>query len=138
MIQIDATFLVIFFIVWVLVFVLSKVFFKPVSKIRDEREGVILKNRNASQRALESYEQSIQEIERALKTAKASAEATKEGIELEALKEKSRLVAEVSLECRVQVEKAKEQLNEEIQRMKKGLESETEVLAERIERRLLN
>ena len=106
MIQIDATFLVIFFIVWVLVFVLSEVFFKPVLKIRNEREAVILKNRNASQKALESYEQSIQEIERALKAAKASAEATKEGIKLEALKEKSRLVTEVSLECRAQVEKA--------------------------------
>jgi F-type H+-transporting ATPase subunit b len=138
MIQIDATFLVIFFIVWVLVFVLSKVFFKPVSKIRDEREAIILKNRNASKKALKSYEQSIQEIEQAIKAAKASAEATKEGIELEALKEKSRLVAEVNLECRAQVEKAKEQLSEEIQKIKKGLESETGVLAQRIERRLLN
>ena len=138
MLSLDANFIVVFAIIWILVLVLSKVFFNPVRRMRDRREVDIAADRTARQRAVESYEKSLAEIEASLKDARAAAEAARSRLEQDALQEKSRLLAEVSAECRHQVEQARADLENTSRRLQGQLSQEASALAERIEKKLLN
>jgi len=138
MLKIDASLFVIFLIVWILVFVLTKIFFKPLQRVRRERESRITGSREAFQKSMETYEHTVSEVEEKLKAAKNKAQKLKEKFELEALKERERMLTEISAETRNQVDEAKKQLEKQVQSLKEELESETMSLAERIEKRLLN
>ncbi|NIM90283.1 MAG: hypothetical protein GTO17_04965 [Candidatus Aminicenantes bacterium] len=138
MLSLDYSAIVIFISVWVLVYVLNRVFFKRVRKVMTERETKIQKNQESQQKAIEAYEQSINQIEENLKAARAISDRTREELEKEALQEKNRLLEEISLECRSQVEKASQRLEEQMKKLKKRLGKESEDLAERIEERLLH
>jgi F0F1-type ATP synthase membrane subunit b/b' len=138
MLSLDANVIVVFLIVWVLLFVLSRLFFNPIRRIRKEREKLIGGHKNAYDQALGDYEKNILQVEEAIKQAKADAETMRASLEAEALKEKGRLVAKVSAECRHQVEQAKSDLDKSLQELKAKLGTETTELAERIEKKLLN
>lgn len=138
MLSIDGTLVVSFLIIWILLLVLSKLFFNPVRKIMEEREAKIQDSRGACKKALETYEQNLHEIEARLKSGRAEAELIREEFEMEALKEKSRLLEEINTEYRSQMERAKTELNEAMKDLKKELKSEALILAERIEQRLLH
>jgi len=138
MLQIDATALIVFFIVWILVFVLSRVFWKPMIKVIKDRNAQIDGDGEASRKTRIAYEQGLQEIDQTLKSARLAAEKTRETLEVEALKEKSRLLTEASTMAKGEIEKARAALQEEISRLKQELETETGRLADQIEKRLLN
>lgn len=103
-----------------------------------ERETRIQKNKESHRKAIEAYEQSINEIEENLKAARAISDRTREKLEKEALGEKNRLLEEINAEYRSQVEKASRRLKEQMKTLKKRLGKESEDLAERIEKRLLH
>jgi F-type H+-transporting ATPase subunit b len=134
----DATVFVTFALVWILVLVLSRVFFKPVRRILDERASRIEKAKAETEKTLAAYEQDLRRIEDGLKEARASAAGIREQAELEALKEKSRLLQEIQVECRAQVDKAKAELDQRVETLKKELDRTTEELSGDIERRILN
>jgi F-type H+-transporting ATPase subunit b len=136
--KIDLTFLVTFFIIWILVFVLSRIFFRPMTKIMQDRDAQIQGDKASLQNDMDARERSLEKIARTLKSARQAGEKRREEIEGEALKEKNRLIAEVSAASRRQIEQAKAKLNEDLTRLKKELGGEAESLAERIEKRLLN
>ena len=138
MLSLDANLVIVFAVVWILVFVLSKLFFNPVRRVRDQRESGITADRQARQQALDSYERSLAEIEASLKDAKAAAESARSLLEQEALKEKSKLLAEVSAECRRQVEQARADLELVTRELQGSLERDASNLAEQIEKKLLN
>lgn len=138
MLSLDANLVVVFAVVWILVFVLSKLFFNPVRRVRDQRESGIKADRQARQQALDSYEKSLAEIEASLKDAKAAAESARSLLEQEALREKNKLLAEVSAECRRQVEQARADLERVTRELQGGLERDASNLAERIEKKLLS
>jgi len=136
--KIDLTFLVTFFIIWILVFILSRTFFKPMAKIMQDRDAQIQGDKVSSKNDLDAREKSLEKIDRTLKSARQAAEKRREEIEGEALKEKNRLIAEVSAASKQQIEQARAKLNEDLTRLKKELSGEAESLAGRIEKRLLN
>lgn len=138
MLQIDATAFIVFFIVWILVFVLSRVFWKPMIKVIRDRNAQIDGDGEASRKTGIAYEQGLQEIDQTLKSARLAAEKTRETLEVEALKEKSRMLTEASTVAKGEIEKAGAALQEEIFRLKQELETETGRLADQIEKRLLN
>jgi len=138
MLSLDANFVVVFAVIWILVFVLSKLFFNPVRRVRDRRESGLLADRQARQQALDGYEKSLADIEATLKEAKAAAESARSRLELEALKEKNRLLAEVSAECRRQVEQARADLERTTRELRSGLARDASSLAEQIEKKFLN
>jgi len=138
MLSIDASFIVIFLIVWTLVLFLSKVFFKPVMKLMSERNSRVKADIEGARSALAVAEQDLQEIESRIKAARAEAAAIRDAAEAEALKDKSRMLAELGEDCRARVLKAKEELEREAGRLKEELRSQTELLAEQIEERLLH
>ncbi|MCJ7643704.1 MAG: ATP synthase F0 subunit B [Candidatus Aminicenantes bacterium] len=138
MLSIDLTFAVIFLLVWVLVLILSKVFFKPVGRMMEERGFGSRENREAARKALDAYAQGLRKIEEDLKEAKAASDRIREALETEALKERSRLLSDLNTESRRQVEKARAEINGEVDRLKSELAGEAERLAGEVERKVLN
>ena len=138
MLSIDLTFAVIFLLVWVLVLILSKVFFKPVGRMMEERGSGSRENREAARKALDAYAQGLRKIEEDLKEAKAASDRIREALETEALKERSRLLSDLNTESRRQVEKARAEINGEVDRLKSELAGEAERLAGEVERKVLN
>ena len=138
MLSIDASAIVIFAIVWVLVLVLGKIFFKPITRILDARAGRMARDQAAASEALEAYDRDLRRIEESLKEARAAADGIREKAEIEALKEKSRLVREVQAAGRAEVEKAKEELARQVEALKAELETRSGEFAEKIEKRILN
>ncbi len=132
-----ASVIVVFLLVWILVIVLSKVFFRPVRKVMGERESRVRRDEEVCQRALTEAEENLRRIEDSIRSATSRAEALSQEMESQALKEKSRLIAEVGQEYRNQVEQAKKQLDEQVQLLKRDLSARAEGLSEKIEKRLL-
>jgi F-type H+-transporting ATPase subunit b len=137
MLSINATALVVFAVVWILVLVLTRIFFKPILRVLDERAARIAKDKEAAESARKASEADLKRIEDGLKEARASAAAIRNTAETEALKDKGRLVREVQAEGRAEVEKAKAELAREIETLKKELDKHTEEIAETIEKRIL-
>ncbi len=137
MLSINATALVVFAIVWILVLVLTRIFFKPILRILDERAARIARDKAAENGARGASEADLKRIEEGLKEARAAAEAIRNTAETEALKDKSRLVREVQAEGRAEVEKAKAELQREMEALKKDLDKHTEEIAATIEKRIL-
>jgi len=138
MLSIDLTFAVIFLLVWVLVLILSRVFFKPVGRMMEERGSRSRENKEAARKALDAYAQGLRKIEEDLKEAKAASDKIQEALETEALRERLRLLSDLNTESRKQVEKAREEINGEIDRLKSELAGEVERLAGEVERKVLN
>lgn len=138
MLSIDATALVIFALVWVLVIILTRVFFKPLSRVLDKRRAQLSRDREEAARALETYESELRRVEDALKQARAEAAALKEKAEVEALREKSRMTAELQAESRAQLEKAREDLRRQVEQLKRELDGRVEEIASEIEKRMLD
>ncbi len=137
MLSINATALVVFAIVWILVLILTRIFFKPILRILDERAARIAKDKEAAEGARGAYEADLKRIEDGLKEARAAADAIRNEAEADALKDKSRLVREVQAEGRAEVEKAKAELLRETEALKKDLDKRTEEIAGTIEKRIL-
>jgi len=137
MIDIDASFIAIFIIVWIMVFVLSRLFFNPLRKIMEERDAKVKGRQEAFQESTEGYEKTVCEIEERLKSARILSEQTKDNLKHEALKERERMLEEISTEYRSQVEKAQEKLEKQTTSLRRELSAEAMLLAERIEQKLL-
>jgi F-type H+-transporting ATPase subunit b len=137
MISIDANLIAIFIIVWVLVFVLSRLFFNPLRKIMKEREAKVNGSREASQRSTEDYEETVHEIEERLKSARVLSEKTTENFKNLALKERERLLEKISTEHRSQVAEAQEQLEKQAAGLRRELSAQAGLLASRIEQKVL-
>jgi F-type H+-transporting ATPase subunit b len=137
MLSIDATVIVVFALVWILVVILTRIFFKPILKVLDERAERIARDKAAAAGSQEAYERDLRRVEEGLKEARAAADAIRSAAESEALKEKGRLVREVQAEGRAEVEKAKAELLREMDNLKKELDKQTAEIAGSIERKIL-
>lgn len=134
----DATVIVTFILVWVLVIILSRVFFQPVGRILAARQSRLDRAKAETDKALAAAQEDLRRIEERLKEARAASEAIWDRAESESLREKSRMAQELQSETRAQVEKARQDLEREVERLKKELDAQTERLAGNIERRILS
>jgi F-type H+-transporting ATPase subunit b len=138
MLSIDISAIVIFLLIWVLVFILTKLFFNPLRKVVDERKTRLRNNQEASSKAIAEYEEIVKEIEENIKSARSAANTIREEFEQRALREKEKILDNVSKECRAQVSEAKAEIDKQMQTLKKELKKESENLAEKIEKKLLD
>ena len=138
MLSIDFTAVIVFLLIWILVLILSRVFFKPMRRIMEMRESGIRGNREAARLALEATEATLRRIEDDLKAAKAEADGIRASLETEALKEKARLLSELHAETRKQVEQARTEIEDQIGLLKRELEGEAGRLAGQIEKKVLD
>ncbi len=137
MLEIDATVLVTFVLVWILVIILTRVFFKPLRKVMDERETRLRGDMNAAQASMDEAARQLREVEAGLKAARLEAEETRNRFELDALKEKSRLIAEAGASAKAEIDKARADFEAEIARLKEELRAEAAPLAAKIEEKIL-
>ncbi|MFQ6107926.1 MAG: ATP synthase F0 subunit B [Candidatus Aminicenantales bacterium] len=138
MLSIDLSAIAVFFIVWMLLVVLSKVFFNPLRRVMEERKRRIEANREAAEKAFEMSERQSLQVEEKLKEARAAAQATVEEFKRQGLEEKERILGEMSTDCRRRIEEAKKRLAWQVESLKRELESQSKQLAESIEKRILN
>jgi F-type H+-transporting ATPase subunit b len=138
MLEIDATVLVTFILVWILVFVLSRVFWKPLGKVMSERDQQLQGDRAAAKSGLDAVALSIQKADRTIKAARIEAERLRSDIEAEALKDKAALLAEAGAAAKSEVGRARATLEAEVERLKEELRARTGDLAVRIEKKLLS
>jgi F-type H+-transporting ATPase subunit b len=138
MLEIDATFLAVFSIIWILVLILGRVFWKPMTKLLGERKFRIEGDREAARRGEADRERGVRDIEATLAAARQAAERSREEADVEAQRAKSRLLAEVGAVSKKEMDAARARLAEETARLKKELASEAERLAGQIERKLLS
>ena len=138
MLSIDITFVIVFLLVWIFVLVLSRVFFKPVGRMMEERGSRLRENKEAARKALDALTQDLRKIEESLKEAKAASDKIRESLEVEALKERTRLLSDLHAESRKQLAKAKEEINGDIERIKSELAGAVERLTGEVERKVLN
>lgn len=137
MLDIDATVIVTFVLVWVLVLVLTKVFFRPLRKVMDEREEKLRSDLGRAQSALDETARRLHEVEAGLRAARQEAEDIRAQIEMEALKEKSKLVAEAGAAAKSEIENARAAFEAEVARLKEELRAEAGPLAVKIEEKLM-
>jgi len=137
MLEIDATVLVTFILVWILVIILTRVFFKPIRKVMDERETRLRGDMNAAQASMDEAARQLREVEAGLKAARLEAEETRDHFELDALKEKSRLIAEAGASAKAEIDNARADFEAEIARLKEELRAEAAPLAAKIEEKIL-
>ncbi len=134
----DATVFITFAVLCVLVLILSRVFFKPVGRVLDERKAGLEKAKAETEQALAASEEDLRRVEERLKEARAASEALWEQAETQALKDKTRLIQELQAETRAQMEKAKLELEKEVERLKKEIDARSGDLSRDIEKRILN
>ncbi len=137
MLEIDGTVLVTFALVWILVVFMTRFFFRPLQKIRSERAARLAGDREASQRAESDGAKGLREVEQSLKAARAAAAKIRDDLAVEAQREKSRLLSEVGLAAKAEVDKARAEMAREIDGLKVQLATEAQSLSEAIETRLL-
>lgn len=138
MLDIDISSVVIFAIIWILLFVLKKVFFNPMQKVRSERETLINQNKMAAAKSQEDYEETLSEIEEQIKKVRMDALASRNTFEKEAQEKREELIADVSIESKKMVEKGKADLEEQMKILFKEMEAKSEIFAKNIEKRLLH
>ena len=136
MLSIDISFLVVFFIIWILLAVLTKIFFNPLRKVMNKREENITIDESACEQAKQEYTQILNKIEDDIKNARSSSRKTRELLNRDALKEKERMLDEISAECRSQVSQAKKEMEIKLSELKKELEKKSKDLSKEIEKRL--
>ena len=137
MIQIDLTLLVTFAVVWILVFVLTRIFWRPMMKAIDDRKAHLQGDQDSARANTAAVEDGFRRIDASLKAARIAADRAREELEVEALKEKSRLLAEVGASAKLQTDQAKAELQDELTRLRAELEGKAGDLASQIEARLL-
>lgn len=138
LITVNWTIIITFALVWILAIVLTRIFFKPVGRVLEDRASRIEGDKDAARKALDQIEADLKSIEERLREARAASDAAWAKAELQGLKDKGRLVQEIQAESRAQVEKAKSELVEEIEKLKATIDTLTDDIAADIERRILN
>ena len=137
MLQIDLTLFITFAVVWILVFILTRIFWRPMMKVIDDRKARLEGDRDSARESSAAVEDGFRRIDASLKAARAAADRAREELEVEALKEKSRLLAEVGASAKEQTDRAKAELQDELTRLRAELDSQAGEMASRIEARLL-
>ncbi|MFW6159978.1 MAG: ATP synthase F0 subunit B [Acidobacteriota bacterium] len=138
MLSIDANVIIVFLLVWVLVLLLTKIFYNPVRQVMKERRLKIKKGFQEAEAAQRRQEEIMADIEARLKKAQAEARQTLNSFEKKALQEKEKMLADVSSECRAQVDEARQKLEIQVEEIKKKLKKESNSVAAKIEEKILH
>ncbi len=138
MLDLDISLFVIFAIVWILLFVLKKIYFNPLQKIRAERDSLISENKLAAAKSQEDSEHTLSEIEEQLKKARLDAIASRNTLEKDAQKKREELISDISKESKKMVEKSKADLEKQMKILFKEMDVKSVKLAKNIEKRLLH
>ena len=137
MLNLDSSLLVIIALVWILMLILDRVYFKPVKDVIIKREGKISLESGQIEKMIQEIEEKTGRVENILSEAKWDAAALKEELiqEGEEIKEKIRIDTREESE-QVFVKKMKE-LDREILAAREKLEKEIDLFSQKIREKFI-
>lgn len=121
----------------VLTVVLNAVFYKPLTKTLDERDGYIRNTQKGAQERLAKAEQMAHEYEQKLGESRKQSQAIIVAAQADAQKIASEKVAEAQKEAQVSREQAAKEIDRQKQEAMRSLEQEVEALSRQILEKLL-
>ena len=128
-------FVLILFII--LVFVLNRILFKPIGRVLDERQTLTDGATNEARAARRTYDSRLAEYEATIRQARSESYKRSEQERAAAVEERRHLIDEAKLHAHGQIERAKQEIEEQVVLARAALESESRQIAERISRTVL-
>lgn len=128
-------FVLILFIIFV--FLLNRLLFRPIGKVLDERQTLTEGSANEARAARRIYETRLAEYEANIRQARAESYKLAEQKRAAALEERHRLIDDAKLQAHEQIERAKQEIAQQVLQARAALESESRQIAERISRTVL-
>ncbi len=132
MLNLDITFVIIALLVWALMLVLDKLYYKPVSRILDQRETKIETETARIETMTTEIEEKTLHIEQTLKSAQKDSSKIKEELIKQGETLRETIVAEARGNSKEMLETRMRKLDEEIAAAEKQLEQEIAVFSGKI------
>jgi F-type H+-transporting ATPase subunit b len=137
MLELNSSFLWIFFLLWFLYFALNRFFFNPVGRIIDEREARAVSDAGRQESLLGKIESQTRSLEDQLGRARQDARRIREEWQRNGEETRARVVAEArERSARIMAEKLA-QLDEEIGAAERELQAQVAVFSEKIRKAYL-
>lgn len=128
-------FVLILFII--LVLVLNRILFRPIGRVLDERQNLTEGSANEARAARRTYEARLAEYEATIRQARAESYKRSEQERAAAAEERRHLIDEAKLYAHEEIERAKQEIAQQVVLARGALESESRQIAERISRTVL-
>jgi F-type H+-transporting ATPase subunit b len=137
MLELNSSFLWIFFLVWVLYFALNRIFFKPVGRIISEREAKIAADAGRQESMVAEIETRTRAVETELGQARKEAQRIKEGWLKNGEEIRNRTVNEARERAARMLAERIAQLDVEIAASERALESQVSLFSDMIKQAYL-
>ncbi|MBU7585245.1 MAG: F0F1 ATP synthase subunit B' [Nostoc sp. TH1S01] len=116
---------------------LNVIFYKPLTKVLDDRDNYIRTNTLEAKERLAKAERLTQEYEQQLAEARRQSQATLEAAQVEAKNITAQKIAEAQQEAQAQREKASAEIEQQKQEAMRSLEQQVDALSRQILEKLL-
>lgn len=121
----------------ILVFVLNRILFRPIGRVLDERQTLTEGAANQARAARHSYDARLADYEATIRQTRAESYKRSEQARAAAVEERRHLIDEAKLHAHEQIERAKQEIEQQVVLARAALESESRQIAERISRTVL-
>ncbi|HKA17306.1 MAG TPA: ATP synthase F0 subunit B [Blastocatellia bacterium] len=133
----DGSLIVVLVLFVIFVFSLNRLLFRPVGRVLDERETLIEGAGNEARAARRMYDAKLAEYEATIRQARAEGYHLAEQQRAAALDARQRVIDEAKAQAHDQIDGAKQEIEQQVVRVRATLESESRQIAERISRTVL-
>ncbi len=137
MVNLDFSSLLVSVILFVLLFVLQRLYFKPVSEIFQKRSQILEENKNTFNILLSKYNEIESILHERIGEAMNKVEEHKERMRKEAQAEANSIIEEAKLRAEELKKEAKNRMEKEFEESKRQIKKELENLADRLMERIL-
>lgn len=132
MLNLDSSLFVVVVLVWLLLMVLDKIYFKPVGKVIDERETKIKSESSQIETMTNEIEEKTQHIETVLKDAKRESGKIKEELIKKGEEVREQIAADARKRSKERFDSKMKDLDVEIAEAEKKLEQEIGLFSDKI------
>jgi F-type H+-transporting ATPase subunit b len=133
----DGSLVFVLFLFIILVFVLNRILFRPIGRVLDERQTLTEGATNEARAARRTYDARLAEYEATIRHARAESYKLSEQQRAAAGEERRHLIDEAKLHAHEQIDRAKQEIEQQVVLARAALESESRQIAERISRTVL-
>lgn len=133
----DGSLVFVLFLFVILVFVLNRILFRPIGRVLDERQTLTEGAANEARAARRTYEARLAEYEGTIRQTRAESYKRSEQERAAAVEERRRLIDEAKVHAHEQIERAKQEIEQQVDLARAALETESRQIAERISRTVL-
>lgn len=136
--NIDGSFLFIFFSILLLIYILNHTLFKPINQVLDERERLGAGRIGEARKMLKEYEERLNRYETQLREARGHAYQRLEASRRETSLARQRMISDVKAETNAKVEAARQEIANQAHGAKNNLENEARAMAGAISSQILH